>query len=311
MEKPNDFEEQYLLLEEEEKKENKRKLILLIFLFLLIIIVSIIGATFSYEKYKGEYTPAPACTVNCHTDKDGKPDYNIDYEKNGKAHFNIDTDSDLKPDFNLMNRDLNNDKKCDLNCDNNGDGWPDFNIDLDGDGVADLNIKEGGNKLTNMDTNGDGICDNKCNGISGKPTVDGDSNDVILTMDFHDNQMFYIGKTKIFTAYNIIPGWKGIVEFKIVNNTPIAGFFRLRWLDIINTITEKNNITYRLSKNNALILDETRAPYENTIISNKVMIPAKTTYTYKLELEFKETWVDQSEDKNKVFQATLRADSLK
>lgn len=305
--KVTDIEEQYLLLEEEDEKEKKRKLIFLIILFLLIIVISIIGATFSYNNYKQNYKPAPACTINCDTDGDGKPDINIDYEGNEKAHFNVDTNGDLKPDFNLMNQDTNDDNKCDLNCDNNKDGWPDFNIDLDGDGIPDLNIKEGGNKLTNIDNNKDGICDVKCNGIIDEQPSESHEN-IILNMEYHDNQIIYIGSTKTYIAYDIRPGWKDIVEFKIVNDTPNNAFYQLRWTDIINTITETNNITYKLSKNNILVKDETKAPYDDTNILKEVMIPAKTTYTYKLMLEFKETGVDQTVDVNKEFSAILRAE---
>ena len=307
--KTKDLEEQYLLLEEEEKEANKKKLILLIIIFILIIIVSIIGATFSYQKYKEEYIPTPACTVNCDTNGDGKPDLNVDYEKNGKVHFNVDTDGDTKPDFNLMNQNNDSDKKCDLNCDNNKDGWPDFNVDLDGDGIADLNIKRDGNKLINMDTNGDGICDVKCNGILDEVPSDGEDN-IVLTIETHDNRIFYIGTTKTYFAYDIIPGWKDVIEFKVVNNTNKNGFYSMKWEDITNTITELNNITYRISKNNMLVKDETRAPYNNTDILHKVMIPANSTHTYKLELEFKETWVDQSEDKNKEFRATIHMQAV-
>lgn len=306
---PNDLEEQYLLLEEEEKKENKRKLILLVILFIFILIAAFVGATFSYNLYKDQYQESPVCTVNCDTNGDKKPDINIDYEKNKKPHFNIDTDMDGEPDFNLMNQDLDGDRKCDLNCDNNKDGWPDFNIDLDGDGIADLNIKEGGSKLTNMDTNRDGICDNKCNGITGSGS-DSSEDNVVLTVDYHDHSQFYMGVTKEYYAYNIIPGWKDIIEFKIVNNSPMNVYYRLRWTDVTNTITAVNNITYKLSKNNTMVIKETRAPYESEDLLTRVMIPPKTTYTYKLELEFKETGVDQTIDTEKIFKATIKVDPI-
>ncbi|MBQ6687125.1 MAG: hypothetical protein IJN03_01215 [Bacilli bacterium] len=308
-EENNDLQEQYLILEEEEKQENKRKLIFLIIILFLIILISVIGATFSYEKYKNEQKPVEVCKVNCKTDKDKKPDYNIDYEGDKTPHFNVDTNGDFVPDFNLMNRDINNDGNCDLNCDNNKDGWPDFNIDLDGDGIADLNIKEGGSKLTNMDTNGDGICDVKCNGITDEAPVD-NNNNIVLRMDYEEPSIHYVGFTKTITAKDIIPGWKDMVEFKIVNNTPFTGYFRIRWIDVTNTITETNNITYRLSKDNKMVFNETRAPYETTEVFNKVLIPPNTTYTYKLAVEFKETYVDQSIDQNKVFKATLLVDAI-
>lgn len=310
MDNYNDLEEQYLLLEEEEKKENKKKFFLLLILFIFIIIISIIGATFSYEKFAGEKVEVESCKVNCHTDKDKKPDLNIDYENNGKAHFNIDTDGDLKPDFNLMNQDINKDSNCDLNCDNNKDGWPDFNIDLDGDGIADLFIKEGGSKLTHMDTNGDGICDVKCDGIETEVSKD-EFDNIVLEITSQDKAINYIGRTKVYIAENIIPGWKDTIEFKIVNKSSENAFYRIRWDNIINTITEENNITYKLSKNNRMIVNETRAPYDKEVIISKAMITPNTTFTYKMELEFKETGVNQNIDLNKMFKALIKIEAIR
>jgi len=311
MDNYNDLEEQYLLLEEEEKEENKKKFVLLLIIFILIIIVSVIGATFSYNKYAGEdFEEVETCGVNCHTDKDKKPDLNIDYEKNGKAHFNIDTDGDMKADFNLMNQDTNNDGKCDLNCDNNKDGWPDFNIDLDGDGIPDLFIKQGGKKLTHIDNNRDGICDVKCDETLPEAPKD-EYDNVILEIEEHDKAIYYIGRTKELIAHNIIPGWKEVVEFKIVNKSSSNAFFSLRWDDVINNITEENNMTYRLSRNNRMLINETRVPYKDESIFGKVMITPGTTFTYKLELEFKETGVNQNIDLNKMFNAVIKAEAIK
>ena len=304
--KPNDLEEQYLLLEEEEEKEKKRRIIILVILFILILIVAFVGATFSYYRYKhhhgGGHTET--CTVNCDTNSDGIPDINIDYEGDNHSHFNVDQDGNGTADFNLMNQDTNNDGVCDLNCDTDSDGHPDYNIDLDGDGIADVNIKDEDGNITNIDKDGDGVCDEACNGIMTE-VADSDDN-VVLTIDYQDQTVYYIGRTITYAVDNIRPGWKDVIEFKIKNNTSSNSYFQIDWVDVLNNITEVNNITYRISKDNMLVFDETRAPYESTPILSKVLIPANTTYTYRVEFEFKETWVDQSEDQNKMFMATIK-----
>ena len=77
------------------------------------------------------------------------------------ANLESQVDGDLIADYNLVNRDIDNDAKCEINCDLNGDGYSDINIDLNGDNVPNYNIDITGDNVSdaNRDTNGDGIAD--------------------------------------------------------------------------------------------------------------------------------------------------------
>lgn len=208
--KLNDYQEQYDILVEEEQEKQKKKAFWIMFFCLIIILFSVLGATYSYYRI---YINSPErnlnidtdkdgkpdlnvdingdgiCDINCDTDGDGKPDLNIDYRKDLKAHFNLDLDGDGKPDTNLINQSNGNSIACnlngicDLNCDTDGDHHPNINIDLDGDGKPDINIDTDcdGKADINIDTNGDGKPDlNIDTDGDGKPdkNVDGDGDGV-------------------------------------------------------------------------------------------------------------------------------------
>ena len=69
------------------------------------------------------------CKMNCDSNDDGWPDYNIDLNGDGILDLNIILDYNKK-------------STCDLNCDINKDMLPDTNIDINGDSKADINITE-------------------------------------------------------------------------------------------------------------------------------------------------------------------------
>ena len=160
-EKTQIIEEEGLYLEEPDNSKKKR-LILIIIMLVILLIVLVSYGTYSWLDWYHkrmminiDINHDGICDVNCDTNKDGKPDYNVSlksFKKRKTPLFNIDKDGDGKPDFNLIDQDTNGDGKCDLNCDIDNDGWPETNLDLDGDGKCDLNC----------DTNGDGKCDLNC-----------------------------------------------------------------------------------------------------------------------------------------------------
>lgn len=346
-----DFAEQYMLLAEEEEKEKRRRLILIIIFILILILLLAFGGTYAYYKKHHHGHDIKTCKINCDLDKDGKcdincdidnddkaeinidkdsdgtpdinidtnsdnkPDLNVDYFGNENAHFNIDTNNDDKADFNLMNQDTNNDGICDINCDTNSDGWPEINIDIDGDGNVDLNVDTNNDKKAdvNIDTDKDGKCDLSCTAPSGdeNDTQDDLTDGPLLDVETEDNITLYLGTIKNIQAKDIIPGWKDTLVFTVTNNSDYNVYFKLNWSDVANTITEVNNITYTLSKDNVLIIPESKAPYQNSELLSKTLITPNTTYKYTMKFEFKETGVDQSVDQNKVFKGGIKAEVVK
>ena len=206
--------------------------------------------------------------MNCDLNDDGKPDTNIDYNDDKEPHFNIDDDGDGKVDENLTNQDKDKDGVCDLNCDTNDDGWPDKNIDF----------------------NGDGVCDQNCD------------------IDVYEGEEYVLKFSDglDMNQPNITPGWKGSKNFTITNKTDEAQTFKLEWINVTNTFTEVNNLYYKITRDNNVVKDSLRTPYNSAVILDNITIPAYKSYVYTFEFEFKETNVNQDVDKNKLFDGTIK-----
>ena len=80
----------------------------------------------------------------------------------------------------------------------------------------------------------------------------------------------------------------------------------MNWLNVKNTFTNVNNLYYTVSRNNTVLVKNARAPYKNSNIVSNITIPAKTTYTFKISFEFKNTNVNQDIDKGKTFDAKIK-----
>ena len=289
----NDYQEQYNLLQEDEKKDKKRRAIIILLLIAIIMCVCVLGS-YTYYKYRGgllqnnlnidtdgdgipdlniDLNNDGVCDVNCDTDGDGNPDVNLDYNGNRKAIFNLDTNGDGKPDKNLMNQDTNGDGICDLNCDTNGDGVPDKNID----------------------TNGDGICDVNCD------------DDPIIDVDPSDNAILYVTYVKAVEALGIEPGWTDTQKFTIENQSNETLIFNINWKDVTNTFTMPGGFTYTI-KRDGLVEGTYDAPKTDSKIVERIIIPAKTTYSYEIIYNFNNLDQNQDEDQGKQFSAKIVAE---
>ena len=271
--------------------------------------------------------------INVDTDGDNKPNLNIDYKGNRKSIFNIDTDGDGKPDSNLVNDASTEEsrKACKINCDLNGDGWPDINLDLDGDGkpdmdidtdgdgVADLNIDLNGDSLCDVmcDTDGDGKCDINCikteyNGMgtgSSKYTGDPSENldSAVLIIQYTDGETV--------NAYNLVPTDQPNIPdevfprpyktFTIENLSNYTVEYNLVWKNVKNTFVS-NNFKYKVAgSNGGFNVGYTVAPRTNDYIAKGILIPARTTQTYRFDFALMGTGQNQNEDQNKEFSALI------
>ncbi len=247
--------------------------------------------------------------MNCDINGDGKPDINIDTDGDGKPDINIDTDGDGKPDINI---DTNGDGKPDGNIDTNGDGKcdvncgttppvipsnPNINIDTNGDGVCDLNCDTNGDGKPdkNIDTNGDGICDVNCD------------DDPIIDVDPSDNAILYVTYVKAVEALDIEPGWSDTQKFTIENQSNETLIFNINWKDVHNTFTMPGGFTYTL-KRDGIVEGTYDAPKTDSKLVERIIIPAKTTYSYEIIYNFNNLDQNQNEDQGKQFSAKIVAE---
>jgi hypothetical protein len=276
--------------------------------------------------------------INVDTDQDDKPNINIDYKGNRRSVFNIDADGDGVADYNLVTYVKGDFKLCTINCDIDDDGWPDVNIDIDGDGVADLDIdtdKDGTPDL-NLDVNGDGICDVRCddNGDkicdrycisdntdgkesgsstdSGEPSTDYEitylqinflqGNSVNIRNIFPDDQTNYLD----YGNNNEVPD----KVVKVENTSSYAMMYNFEFVLESNTFVS-NNFKYKItSTNGGGSLDWQTAPFQSTVIFERVIIPARTTQTYNISFKLQGINASQNYDQGKEFIGYFKINSI-
>lgn len=260
------------------------------------------------------------CDLNCDVDNDGWPDTNIDLKGTGIPTLNIDT---------------NNDGICDINCDINKDGIIDYNMDFDGDGIADMLIlgngektptknlvdqySESGKCLLNCDLNKDGWPDTNID-LDGDGKIDietifnikeyqNTTNNTISLTSQEEYIINYIDESEVNTY--ITPSWTGKKDFTIKNQTSDTITYSIKWIDVTNTYTEKNNLYFGLRRNYNLVLDinENRLPYTDKYLIENVEIKPNQTHEYDLSFLFKETNENQDIDKGKIFYAKLKIEA--
>ena len=220
------------------------------------------------------------------TDGDGICNINCGQNKYGRPEINIDTNNDQKPDLNI---DKDGDNVPDINVDTNNNGIPDLNVDLNDDGTPDVNI----------DTNNDGVCDLNCQG-----------DDVIIEIEPPTNNelILYISYKQTVNANNILPGWTGVQEFIIINNSNYQVAYNLNWENVLNTFNKGKGMVYSLYRDDQKILNELDVPESDSKLLGSVILPPKTTQRYKVVYEFKETHTNQNSEQGKIFSADIIAE---
>lgn len=265
------------------------------------------------------------CNVNCDnngdlipdtnidTDGDSIPDINIDRDEDGIPDTNIDTDGDGLPDKNIdvygfgvcsfncegpssvITNPVSISNTCTKNCDTDGDGLPDKNVDVDADGVCDLNCEGPDGKILNEDKDHDFIPDDKEN----KYELSVEDYDVVIS-----NPLDIYGR-------DIEPGWSDMYIVTVKNNSNYAVTYRIEWQNVTNNFTEANNLDYMISRNGASFLDGLKAPYRNTVVKNEMIVKEKSAFKYALQMNFRETGVNQNVDSGKTFKAQLNFNVIK
>ena len=213
--------------------------------------------------------------MNKDTDNDGKCDLNCDTNNDGIPDKNIDVDGDEKCDLNCE------DDACDLNCDIDGDGKPDINIDVDNDGICDYEC----------DSDGDGQCDYNCD----------------VTIDITK----YIEFTDIASleGKNILPGWKGTQKFSVKNTSNSSYEFSLVWKKVFNNFINKNDLIYTVKINtngkDEIIINQRALPSSNETIIDSLVLEPYRIYYFTIEYEYINQDYEQA-DQGKTFNGSIQ-----
>ncbi len=267
--------------------------------------------------------------INIDTNGDSIPDLDIDYKGNREPIFNLDKDGDGEPDFNIVN-DGTDPEKCTVNCDANGDGWPDYNYDIDGDGKPDLDIDSNQDGIidTGIDINGDLVCDVMCDddndGVCDRACYEYEGEDSTIPSgpsDVTGNQDNNINSGQLSVVYEedgelLIEGLlpddhpEGqdypYKNFSITNLSNFEVTYKITFVINKNTFTSQN-FEYKIDSNNGGFESEFQtAPWEDTLLSSYVVIPANGKQEYTITFRIKGTNQEQNYDQGKSFDGYIK-----
>ena len=108
----------------------------------------------------------------------------------------------------------------------------------------------------------------------------------------------------------ILPGQKMVKTFSVTNDGNTSQLYHLLFDDVINELNRTQDLVYTLtSTNGGATKNETVFPNDN--LATNVLIPANTTQTYTLTIEYKNAPVDQNADMNKLIATTIRLSIIK
>ena len=254
----------------------------------------------------GDLTP----DINVDTDGDVVPDINIDYDHDNVPDFNIDTDDDGKPNTNIDayhigvcnfncngENPINKGNNCTRNCDTDNDGLPDKYVDVNNDGVCDFNCGKNGNDKKDKDND---------------YYLDKDQ-DHSLALDTTHNgtNAIYITNPIDIKAVDIEPGWSDTYVLTIKNTSYYAVNYKIYWTKVTNTFTDTNNLDYYITRDGSGYIPDSKAPRNNIVLKDSVIIKSLASIRYVMKVDFKETGVLQNIDSGKTFYGQLRVEVIK
>lgn len=225
------------------------------------------------------------CKLNCDSNGDGWPDYNMDMDGDGIADIDVDTDNDQEPDFNL---DVNGDGQCDLFC----------------------------------DTDGDGICDYRCESPHAVGKPNGTSSETGNPNINHGSALLIIryidGET--ISVLDLVPDDQPLYgndvrvtpkkTFTIENTSNYHLKYSIRWNISENTFTS-DHFEYKMTVTNALNLSTgykkvPKIEDNNPFLVKNVLIPPRTSQKYTVEFNLRGINKPQNEDKNRSFVGSFK-----
>jgi len=104
-----------------------------------------------------------------------------------------------------------------------------------------------------------------------------------------------------FNLNGALPGQKTIKTFSVQNTGNVTSSYNLAFVDVVNELTRKSDLVYTISSTNNGYSNNTEqnVPDSNYTFASNITIPANTTQTYTLIVEYKNVSINQNVDMNK------------
>lgn len=310
---------------EEEEEERRRRFIVLIlfFLFLFVIMFSVMFTRstpesdyiYNYRNLVSKYDETNFCILNCDynndgriesnidTNNDGIPDINITYGRNTTPIFNLTDDLEKGlPEKNLINQKDEN-GVCTLNCDSDGNHKPVTNVDIDGDTVCDLNCKNG---MVNIDNDYDTLCNYNCDTDGdGEADMNIGEDTTMPQIDVSKKGPYEIEFSRLVGNYTVVPGWSNENTFTVYNSSTKTLYYNIRFTDVTNTYV-RNDLYYSLTRDGRKIINSENLPREDANMVERVQILPGATHSYTIRFEYRDTGTNQDVDQEHYFDTTIQ-----
>ena len=114
----------------------------------------------------------------------------------------------------------------------------------------------------------------------------------------------FVDGNVIGTDENMIPGDTVEKRFAIINTGTVEAYYDLYLNNVINTFNTSEDLVYELISENGANVSETTCPDSNTKIASST-IGIGQTHIYTLKITFKDTGVNQDDNKSKIFSAKV------
>ena len=310
---------------EEAEEERRRRFIVLIlfFIFLFLIMFAMMFTrsnpdrdyVYDYHALVSKYDETGFCILNCDydnngsiesnidTDNDGIADINITYGRNTTPIFNLTDDLETgRPETNLINQTDEN-GTCILNCDTDGNHKPVTNVDLDGDSVCDLNCKNG---TVNIDNDYDTLCNYNCD-TDGDGEADMNIGDdtTMPQIDVNRKGPYEIEFSRLVGNYMVVPGWSAENSFTVYNSSTKTLYYNIRFTDVVNTYN-RNDLYYSLTRDGRSLINSENLPRADVNMLERVQILPGATHSYTISFEYRDTQTNQDIDQDSYFDTTIQ-----
>ena len=127
------------------------------------------------------------------------------------------------------------------------------------------------------------------------------ANNVITTGNM---EITYEDGSVIGTTNNMIPGDSIEKHFSVTNTGTVDTVYDLYLNNVINTFNAREDLVYELISENGANINQTTCPYLNSKIASST-IGIGQTHNYILKITFKDTGVNQDDNKGKTFSAKV------
>ena len=118
-------------------------------------------------------------------------------------------------------------------------------------------------------------------------------------------QVTYAEGDIVGTTTNMLPGNYIEKSFTVENTGTVDTSYSIYLNDVENTFVTKSDLVYELITEDGRVVAQTTCPDSNSKIATDINLPVNATHHYTLRITFKETGLNQDDNKGKKFKSKI------